>query len=73
MENGKRSYKNSKEINQLIKHQILIKITNHVYIYMTEKKHYLNKIVVKSNVIMATDAAEVTRKWRGIQKRLQEH
>ena len=34
-----------------------------MYIYITEKKQYLNKIVVKSNVIMATDAAEVARKW----------
>ena len=44
-----------------------------MYIYITEKKQYQNKIVVKSKVIMATDAAEVARKWRGIQKRLQEH
>ena len=36
--------------------------------YITEKKHYLNKIVVKSNVIITTDAAEVARKWWGIQK-----
>ena len=36
--------------------------------YITEKKHYLDQIVVKSNVIMATDAAEVARKWWGIQK-----
>ena len=40
--------------------------------YITEKKHYLNKIVVKSNVTMATDAARVSKKVVGHPERLQE-
>ena len=38
--------------------------------YIIEKKHHLNQIEVRSNVMMTTGAAEVARRWWGIQKGL---
>ena len=38
--------------------------------YIIEKKHYLNQTEVRSNVMMATGAVEVARRWWGIQKGL---